>query len=593
MLSRRQSTRLAILLILAGLAVHAHSIGWGFLYDDFMHQALMRYRDQFPEVCAWNLYDYGTRPEPGDSLYRAGLYPWWTAADFSVRFLRPVSSLSILSDFALYRSWAPGYHLTNLCLFGILLALVFRMARQFGAPRRAALWALAFLAFEDVLALPVGWIANRNALLASLFTTAALLALHRHRSRRCRAALALSVLFFLLACGSKESGLMTLPLMGFYLLLLEPGPPGENLLQGCVRVLRCGVLWIFAAVAGVYLVAYLAAGYGTNSQLYSTLWGAPGVYVQRLATFVPVALTGLFFGVPADMVFARPALALRILVLGAPALGLLTILFLRVLRGNRLAGFAAVWTLLALVPVAGVTTGDRLLVNACVGTSMLLGLLVDGLGGLPEALRRRRYGRLAVIAGFALVGIVLSAAMIRLRGRLFMKLAGHDREAIAHAEVDPSAANPKSVFVLSVPGAFFGLTLLPTWAVTHDDPSRAFNYMQMGRRPLALRRENRNTLMVNYGAPGLLDNRYERLFQTSPTPPAQGTVFMTAEYSATVMETSAGGVLGVRLEFNRDLDDPSYAFLAWSDGRLRKVSLPALGETLQLEAAVPAIRYAP
>jgi len=333
--SRRHTVRLAVLLILAGMALHAHSVGWGFLYDDFMHQALLRYRDRFPEVCSWNLYDYGVRPEPGDSLYQAGLYPWWTAGDFRVRFLRPVASLSIMLDHALYRSWSPGYHLTNLLVFGAFLALAFRMFRTFGVSHRAALWALAFLACEDVFALPVGWIANRNALLAGTFSLASLLAVRRYRFCGCRGALVLAIGLFMLACGSKESGLMTLPLVGFYLLLIERGKNDESLLQGCVRVLRCGTLWLFTAAAVLYLAAYSVAGYGTTSRLYTTLWGEPIVYLKRLVVLVPVALTGLFFGVPADMVFTRPQAALLILGLGVPALALLLLLLRRVLRGSR------------------------------------------------------------------------------------------------------------------------------------------------------------------------------------------------------------------------------------------------------------------
>jgi len=592
MFFRRQSARLAVLLVLLGIALHARSLGWGFLYDDFMHQSRLRYGERFAELSPWNLYDYGTCSRPGDSLYRSGLHPWWTDPDFRVRFLRPVASLSLRLDYRLYGSWAPGYHFTNLALFGVLLALAFRLFRDVGVPPRAALWALAFLACEDVLAIPVGWIANRNAILSSIFTVGAVLAVHRYRRGGCRTVLALGVASFLLACGSKESGLIGLPLIGFYLLVCE-APEGESVARGLIRVMRSAVPWLFAAAAAAYLAAYAAGGYGTNSRLYTTVWGEPLTYLKRLTVLAPVALTGLFFGVPADLVFARPAAALRVLAIGLPALLLAALFCVRFLRGSRPALFAAVWALLALVPVAGVTTGDRLLVNACIGTSMLLGLLLDRLGGIPGSIKERRYGSLAVVAFFVLAGIVLSAPMIRLRGGLFHKLAARDREAIANTEIQSPAREHRSAFLLNVPGAFFALTFLPTWTMMHDDPSAAVGYLQMGRRPLTLRRENERSLVIEYGGSGLLSNRYEMLFRTTPEPPAPGTVFESAEFNATVMETGPEGIRSARLDFKRALEDASYVFLAWRNGRMRRVEMPGPGETLELGAAIPVVPYAP
>jgi hypothetical protein len=58
-------------------------------------------------------------------------------------------SVSILSDYMVYRDWAPGYHLTNMILFGLLLALSYLLYQRLGASR-ASLWALAFLALEDI-----------------------------------------------------------------------------------------------------------------------------------------------------------------------------------------------------------------------------------------------------------------------------------------------------------------------------------------------------------------------------------------------------------------------------------------------------------
>ena len=58
---------LPVLIIVLGVALHAHSLTWGFLYDDFIHQSIFRYPDTFQGMQPWDVYDYGWQPQPGGS----------------------------------------------------------------------------------------------------------------------------------------------------------------------------------------------------------------------------------------------------------------------------------------------------------------------------------------------------------------------------------------------------------------------------------------------------------------------------------------------------------------------------------------------
>ena len=227
----RRARWLVVALIVVGTANHARSLGWGFIWDDYFHQLALRQGLEGGPLRPWSLYDFGPRPEAGETLFEAGMMPWWTDADFKVRFFRPVSSLSIWLDYRLYDDWAPGYHLTSLLLFAVLLGLAFRMFRALGVSEAASLWALAFLALEDGHFLPVGWIANRNTLLASIFALATILCVHHQRRGNSWVGLIPAVLCFLLTCGSKESGLVVFPLIGLYLLLFDRAVPDESLRQ--------------------------------------------------------------------------------------------------------------------------------------------------------------------------------------------------------------------------------------------------------------------------------------------------------------------------------------------------------------------------
>jgi hypothetical protein len=575
------------------MLLHVPSLGWGFLWDDFMHQAVFRYGGAIPQVSRLNLYDYGRRPRAGEPLGNLGLYPWWTSENFRARFFRPVTSLTLFSDYLVYRDWSPGYHLTSIFAFGALLAIAYRLYRKLGASRTAATWALGFLALEDIHVVPVGWIANRNALLADFFVVATLLCVDRYYRTRHRWVLAGAVLAFLLGCGSKETALTAAALVPLYVWTVRRPPGRETLMQTVRRVLATGVVWLFAALAALYTAGYVLAGYGLNSALYATPWQALGAFARRLTTFVPLAGASLFFGVSTDVVFIDPGLASTLAVVVAPLVALLGWIMWHHLRAQPLAGFATGWMLIALAPAAGVTTSDRLLVDATLGSALLLGLLVTSLRAEASGQGPSRAWRSVAVGVLIFCGPVMSLPMTWIRGSIFFNLAAADRRAIMTADVPVARGTARQVFLLDPPSTILALTAFPTWAVLHSDPGASFYSLQMARRPWTWRREGDRAVVMSFGPPPLLDQRYERLFRTAFAPPPAGTVFETAAFTATVLEVDAQGIREARLDFHRPLADPAYRFLLWQDGALQATEFPPIGETVHHEPARPIYSFAP
>ena len=78
------------LLILAGLANNAASLGWGFMYDDWMQQGVLRGLFSDDHLRPWNLFDFfdeaGSVTATRDAL---GMQVWWTDPDCKIRFFRP------------------------------------------------------------------------------------------------------------------------------------------------------------------------------------------------------------------------------------------------------------------------------------------------------------------------------------------------------------------------------------------------------------------------------------------------------------------------------------------------------------------------
>jgi hypothetical protein len=513
----RAAWKAAALLVVLGMALHLPAVRWGFLWDDFLHQGVLRYSEMIPEVSPLNLYDYRSRPQTGETLGDLGVFPWWTSDDFRVRFFRPVTSASITLDYLLYGGWAPGYHFTSILLFGLLLVLSGMLYHGLGCGRIAATFGLAFLALDDIHVLPVGWIANRNAVLANIFLVGTLLGVNRYCRRGSRGALAGAVISFFLACGSKETALITVALVPSYLFFLHPASGQETLAASLRRVLRSPVLWLFVGLGGLYAGGYHLSGYGTNSALYTIPWQDRGAFAARIGSFFPVAGGSLFFGASADLVYVMPHLRGTLaLVLLFPVGALLAAMWKR-LRSQKAAWFAVSWMLVALLPAAGVPTSDRLLVDASLGSALLLGLFVEDLLSEPGRPGLSRRARRALCLLLLFLGPLLAAPMAWVRGNGFYRLAAADRTAIGAAEISLDRGTPRQVVLLNPPSTVLALTTLATWTVLHDDPGPSVTSLQMARRPWGWRRVGERSLVVSFGPPP--SSATGTSFSSGPPPP--------------------------------------------------------------------------
>jgi hypothetical protein len=584
---RTHANWLVFAVALVGLASHLPSLRWGFLWDDFFHQAALRGLVPDGTLPVWNLYDFMASRPPAPGTVEAFVPPWWTDAGCRVRFFRPITSFTIWLDYRLYHDWAPGYHLTSLAWFAVFLALVWRLLRGLDLPPAATLWAFAIVALDDVHGIPVGWIANRNSLIAAVFTVATLLAVRKYLHTRGLVWLGAAVIAFLLACGAKESGLATAGLAVLYVLVYG-SVPGETARTAIARTLRSPVLWTFGALSVAYLVFYVAAGYGAHCIEYPAPWQNPPAYLRRLVISIPAALLNLFFGFPSGILMIRPDLSWLLAIVATVVLIPSLVVILHVTRWNRHVTFVAGWVAITLLIEAGGPLSERLWMMPSIGTAILAGLFLHRWRPLRTWGWRWRVPIATVALGVLIPGIVGALPANWLRGRALSFVAGHDREVTRSAAVDRSAATPREVILLNSPSPLQPLIMPLAWRVMHGDCGTRFYPLQFGGRSLACRRDDDATLTVTSHSYPLRSNAIELVLCTSRTPPPVGTTCTTPAFTATILETEPEGVHRVQFRFTRSLDDPVWQFLAYQGGALRRIAPPAVGETLILpELSLP------
>jgi hypothetical protein len=152
---------------LLGLAVALPSLGLGLWSDDwgqglFLRKVVAGAETQRPW---WDIYVL-VSGEPGQRF--SGVLPWWSSPDLRVAFFRPLAAATHLLDYALWPDAPWAMHLHSGVWFGACCAAARAL---FGRLTDSNVGRLATVRFavHYAHASPVGWIAQRNALLATAF----------------------------------------------------------------------------------------------------------------------------------------------------------------------------------------------------------------------------------------------------------------------------------------------------------------------------------------------------------------------------------------------------------------------------------------
>lgn len=115
----------------------------------------------------------------------------------------PVRDVSIAVDRAVWGTWYPGFHLTNLAVYLASIALWFFALCALGIDRRVCGLAMLLWAIHPSHAESVAWLSERKGLLAALFAGACVLGYARYRAGASARWLVLAVVAAVAAVWSK------------------------------------------------------------------------------------------------------------------------------------------------------------------------------------------------------------------------------------------------------------------------------------------------------------------------------------------------------------------------------------------------------
>ena len=557
----------------------------GLIADDYFHSLILNNpgglrgvpRGGLESLFIWS----SGAPEDTYELMDQGLVPWWSNPRMRMAYFRPISAATHVLDHLAWPDSPALMHLHSTLWFGLALALVWVVYRRL-IGSRAGLWvaglALGMFALDDAHVMTIGWIANRNALIA-LTLAAAAFALHdRARAGGDRRRHLASALVLCLALLAGEAALAICAYFFAYALFCDPHGRRAGLLA----------LWPQATVGLTWAFFYRAAGFGSSgSGLVIDPGGAPLHYLSLLPERVPILLLAQLGFPPSDpwefYEFLSPQLGLAILAWACSFLALTGWALWPLLRREPTARMWALGMLLSTLPVSAQFPHDRLLLFIGFGAMPLVALYLDQ--WLAPAPVRRGAARVAaaIVGGlFITFHLVLGPLWFPFRMRAPEDVA-RMTAPFDQAVDDSPAIRGKTVIVINPPHDGLVAYLQTKRAVEGRPRPAHVRWLALGAHGLEVTRLAPNRLRVK-PLRGYLAMPIERMQRGLQPPMPVGHRVELTDFRAQVVETTADGrPLTVDVELGAPLEDPRYVLLHCEGNRILPFKPPPVGQRVSFD----------
>lgn len=537
------------------------SLGAGFILDDWVQRSVVK--GALSHTSKWSLFNFGGGdPERLTRSIAQGPLPWFTLPELKLRFLRPLSSALIVLDTTLFGDVAWPQHLHSSLWYLALTAVALALYRRV-TPGVAVLAGVLF-ALDDAHVIPVMWLANRNALVAVTFAWLGLLAHLRWREQGWRPGAWLSAALFALGLSAGETGVGAMAYVLAYELVGRTEP---------WRLRLRGLAPSLVVLAG-YVVVYKATGAGARgSASYLDPVTEPLVFLAEAPGRFFANLGIAAFGLP-DLWLSLPSL--RIALMGGGVLGLV-VAWLALRRwapvepeARRTLHWLALGAVGALLPALATFPVSRLLTASSLGfapvaASLLVGAWRDG------GLRR--------VAGVAWLGVAFVLQPLTawvLLPHVFTGLSTRTVAAVKNLELRPE----EHLVLLSCTDfapAVYGLPVLLDEGLPAP---RSWQVWSMAPHAVTVHRTGPQQLELEVVGGRMVESVFEENFRGASFPFVEGQRVGVDGATLTVLAVERGKPVRLRADLERPVE--AFTFAWWDGERLVRLSLPAVGEALQL-----------
>ncbi|MCH9685382.1 MAG: hypothetical protein K0V04_28360 [Deltaproteobacteria bacterium] len=567
-----------------GLALRAPSLPSGFGMDDFAQLAMLE--GVYPaERGIWDLFSFSSGdPQEVHTLMSRGSLAWWSHPQLKLSALRPLSSLLMWLDVQMFGHQALWHHAHTLLWWALMLLSAALLLRRL-LPARWAMLALLLYALDECHTYPIGWLANRNAIVSATFAFLALYAHVRHREDGWARGRWLSVLGLMLSLAGGEYGLCILPFFVLYELLAAPGD----------RKSRARALIPMFVLFGVYVAIHRALGFGSfASNVYVDPLREPLAWLGIAKLRVPILVADMFLAIPTGKLALYPKLMQAQAWLG-PAAGILLAFIVPAMwrRLDATGRKRLVWLLaaavLGIVPVASSFVSARLLlIPAIGGHAVVAALLLDAFDRIRDRAHRFRPWTL-VRSTVALALFVAHVGLASYWGfeetRNIHRLNIGTRQASLMMQVDDTKVEQQRLVVLTAADPMTLLyPALVRWVEGHPLP-RSWWVLSLAPKPHTLTRITDNAFEMEVVDGAMLTGPVEQLFRRPRFRFRPGQHVYLDGLTVTILKMKEYYPQRVRFTFETSVDDPSLVFLLATKRGMLHYPMGPVGATMAIPPA--------
>jgi hypothetical protein len=566
--------RSARYMVLVAVLLALPSVFGGLAADDYIHLAMyLGYLPKPADASLFGLFSFLTgNPSENEQLADIGYLPWWSAPGLRVTFFRPLSELSHALDYKLWADSPALMHLHSVVWFAVLVYLVSRLYASIAGTGQLRNVATYVYAVSALHATTVGWIANRNGLIAGSLGVACLIFYDLWRRKQKAFLLALSSMALAAALFSAEAAIACFAYLVAYALFIDSGSIQQRVLS----------LAPFCVVLVAWRLCYNALGFGAYaSGLYLDPSTEPLEFLRGFTERAPILLMAQLTGLPTSLYIFMKQPQQHALWLMAVALVAGTFaLFLSDLWRQKESRFFLVGMLFALLPVGAAGTDERSLIFVSLGGAGLVATLVsryflsdtNAPQGLSAIRKRCAYGLVAT-------HIVLAPVVFLANVNGLSTFTHPFTDQALKLPVDDGVQD-EDLMLINSPAPQLNMHLAAI-RLLHGLPlPRSSSSLAPGNTQLKVTRQQ-NSLVIE-AEDGFVIN-YDTLFRGQGHPFKVGDAVRLKSLTAVVKRiTGDGRPETVEFTFTDGLDNLRLKFLAWENNGYRHFALPVDGETIEL-----------
>lgn len=547
--------------------------------DDYYHRAVLSGSERFGEQLRGPQAMFRFLPGDPELARRSmdvGFLPWWTDPEIKAEFFQLITVQTHILDYWLWPDRPDLMHVQSLVWFALLVFLAAKFYRRILGPTWMAGLAALLFAIEDGHGTPVGWVCNRNILIAASFGIGCLIAHDAWRREGKRWAFWGALLLWACSLCSKEAGIATSAYLFAYALWLDEATLWRRLLT----------LVPYGTVLVVWRTVRDLLGYGVaHLGVYVDPITDPERFVMALVERYPVFLWGQW-GFASDLsVAVRKLLGSPLWWIAVGYVGFLGILFWPVLRRDRIARYFTTGMLLAVIPICATFPTDRLLMFVGLGAFGLLvrfWYAVFAIDGPRPKFVVWRIVAVPLALLLVLLHVVMAPLLLSVRATAPTGPRWFVDRLYVRVPFDKNIEKQDLVVVNAPSPMQAGYCLL---LYEHDGmPSpRAVRTLAPGFGSVTVRRTDDRTLEVE-PKNGYLSFFLDRLFRNEENPLQFGEEIQVARMTAKVLSlTEDGRPANVAFRFETPLKDASLRWLRFHKGDFVPWEPPDVGEEVVLK----------